>query len=193
MLKTVLTSAAALSSLAGAALAAPEEYTIDTSHAQIVFSYDHLGFSTTTGMFGDITGTITFDAEDPAASSVNATFPVASLMTGFQGRDEHFASPDFFGAEGAAPEVTFVSTGIEVTGENTALITGDLTLNGVTQEVVLDTVLNQQGTHPMEQKPWLGFDATTTLTRSEWNLGMFAPAVSDEVEVSISIEAMQAD
>jgi polyisoprenoid-binding protein YceI len=193
MLKTVLTSAAALTALAGAALAAPEEYTIDTSHAQIVFSYDHLGFSTTTGMFGDITGTITFDAEDPAASSVNATFPVASLMTGFQGRDEHFASPDFFGAEGAAPEVTFVSTGIEVTGENTALITGDLTLNGVTQEVVLDTVLNQQGTHPMEQKPWLGFDATTTLTRSEWNLGMFAPAVSDEVEVSISIEAMQAD
>lgn len=193
MLKTVLTSAAALTALAGAALAAPEEYTIDTSHAQIVFSYDHLGFSTTTGMFGDITGTITFDAEDPAASSVNATFPVASLLTGFQGRDEHFASPDFFGAEGAAPEVTFVSTGIEVTGENTALITGDLTLNGVTQEVVLDTVLNQQGTHPMEQKPWLGFDATTTLTRSEWNLGMFAPAVSDEVEVSISIEAMQAD
>ena len=58
---------------------------------------------------------------------------------------------------------------------------------------MLDTVLNQQGTHPMEQKPWLGFDATTTLTRSEWNLGMFAPAVSDEVEVSISIEAMQAD
>ncbi|SCX87871.1 YceI family protein [Paracoccus tibetensis] len=193
MLKTVLTSAAALTAFAGAALAAPEEYTIDTSHAQIVFSYDHLGFSTTTGMFGDITGTITFDAEDPAASSVNATFPVASLLTGFQGRDEHFASPDFFGAEGAAPEVTFVSTGIEVTGENTALITGDLTLNGVTQEVVLDTVLNQQGTHPMEQKPWLGFDATTTLTRSEWNLGMFAPAVSDEVEVSISIEAMQAD
>lgn len=193
MLKTVLTSAAAVTVLAGAALAAPEEYTIDTSHAQIVFAYDHLGFSTTTGMFGDISGTIVFDAEDPAASSVEATFPVASLLTGFQGRDEHFQSPDFFGAEGAAPEVTFVSTGIEVTGDDTALITGDLTLNGVTNEVVLDTVLNQQGTHPMEQKPWLGFDATTTLTRSEWNLGMFAPAVSDEVEIRISIEAMQAE
>lgn len=192
MLKTTaLTTAFAL--IAGAALAAPQEYTFDTSHSQVVFDYDHLGFSTTTGMFGDITGTIMFDAEDPAASSVEATFPVASLMTGFAGRDEHFQSPDFFGAEGAAPEVTFVSTGIEITGETTALITGDLTLNGVTKEVVLDTALNQQGNHPMENKPWVGFDATTTLLRSDYNMGMFAPAVSDEVQVRISVEAMQAD
>ncbi|RJL07612.1 polyisoprenoid-binding protein [Paracoccus aestuarii] len=188
MKTTALTAALALT--AGAAMAAPETYQLDTSHSQIVFTYDHLGFSTTTGMFGDITGTITFDAEDPAASSVEATFPVASLMTGFAGRDQHFLSDDFFGGEGAAPEVTFTSTSIEVTGDDTALITGDLTLNGVTREVVLDTTLNQQGTHPMENKPWLGFDATTTLVRSEFNLGMFAPAVSDEVEVMISVEAM---
>ena len=77
-----------------------------------------------------------------------------------------------------------------MTGDNTALITGDLTLNGVTKETVLDTVLNQQGDHPMENKPWLGLDATTTLLRSDFNLGAFAPAVSDEVEVSISVEAM---
>ncbi|TJZ83397.1 polyisoprenoid-binding protein [Paracoccus hibiscisoli] len=188
MKTTALT--AALTLVAGAALAEPVAYDLDTSHSQIVFNYDHLGFSTTYGMFGDITGVITFDAEDPAASSVEATFPVASLMTGFAGRDEHFLSGDFFGAEGAAPEVTFVSTGIEVTGDTTALITGDLTLNGVTQSVVLDTTLNQQGTHPMENKPWLGFNATTTLLRSDYGLGMFAPAVSDEVEVIISVEAM---
>ena len=192
MLKTTaLTAAFAL--VAGAALAEPQAYSLDTSHSQIVFDYSHLGFSTTTGMFSDITGTIMFDAKDPAASSVEASFPVASLMTGFAGRDEHFLSPDFFGAEGAAPEVTFKSTGIEVTGDTTALITGDLTLNGVTKEVVLDTTLNQQGTHPMENKPWLGFDATTTLLRSDFNAGMFAPAVSDEVEVRISVEAMPAE
>ncbi|ODT60754.1 MAG: hypothetical protein ABS73_04675 [Paracoccus sp. SCN 68-21] len=188
MKTTALT--AALTLVAGAALAEPVAYDLDTSHSQIVFNYDHLGFSTTYGMFGDITGVITFDAEDPAASSVEATFPVASLMTGFAGRDEHFLSGDFFGSEAAAPEVTFVSTGIEVTGDTTALITGDLTLNGVTQSVVLDTTLNQQGTHPMENKPWLGFNATTTLVRSDYGLGMFAPAVSDEVEVIISVEAM---
>ncbi|WP_277021406.1 MULTISPECIES: YceI family protein [Paracoccus] len=189
MLKTTALTAA-LTLVAGAALAEPVAYDLDTSHSQIVFNYDHLGFSTTYGMFGDITGVITFDAEDPAASSVEATFPVASLMTGFAGRDEHFLSGDFFGSEAAAPEVTFVSTGIEVTGDTTALITGDLTLNGVTQSVVLDTTLNQQGTHPMENKPWLGFNATTTLVRSDYGLGMFAPAVSDEVEVIISVEAM---
>lgn len=188
---TALTAILALG--ATAAIAAPVEYDFDTSHSQIVFSYDHLGFSTTTGMFSGITGTIMFDAEDPAASSVEATFPIASLMTGDEGRDQHFLSDDFFGSEAAAPEVTFVSTGIEVTGDETALITGDLTLNGVTREVVLDTVLNLQGNHPMENKPWLGFDASTTLVRSDFNLGMFAPAVSDEVEVTISVEAMQAE
>ncbi|MDM7458002.1 MAG: YceI family protein [Paracoccus sp. (in: a-proteobacteria)] len=192
MLKTT-TLTAILALGATAAFAAPVEYDFDTSHSQIVFSYDHLGFSTTTGMFSGITGTIMFDAEDPAASSVEATFPVASLMTGYEGRDQHFLSADFFGSEAAAPDVTFVSTGIEVTGDQTALITGDLTLNGVTREVVLDTVLNLQGTHPMENKPWLGFDASTTLIRSDFNLGMFAPAVSDEVDVTISVEAMQAD
>jgi len=80
-----------------------------------------------------------------------------------------------------------------VTGENTAEITGDLTLNGVTKSVVLDAKLNQTGQHPMAGKPWAGFDATTTLLRSDYDLGKFAPFVSDEVEVKISIEAMKAE
>ncbi|MBM3605520.1 MAG: YceI family protein [Alphaproteobacteria bacterium] len=189
MLKTTLMTAA-LALGATAALAEPQAYQFDTSHSQIVFNYEHLGFSTTTGMFSGVEGTINFDQAEPANSSVEARFPIASLMTGDKGRDEHFLSADFFGSENSAPEVTFVSSSIEVTGENTALITGDLTLNGVTKEVVLDTVMNQQGNHPMENKPWLGFDATTTLVRSDYNLGMFAPAVSDEVQVSISVEAM---
>jgi polyisoprenoid-binding protein YceI len=180
--------AAAFSLVAGAAIAAPEAYTFDTSHSQVVFSYKHLGFSTTTGMFGDVTGTIQFDAEAPAASSVKASFPVSALLTGFAGRDKHFLSADFFNA-GTNPTVTFESTSIKVTGDKTALITGNLTLNGVTKEVVLDTVLNQQANHPMQNKPWLGFDAKTTLKRSDFNLGAYAPAVSDEVEVYLSIEA----
>lgn len=89
--------------------------------------------------------------------------------------------------------VTFTSTSIEVTGEGTALITGDLTLNDVTKSVVLDAKLNQVGDHPMAGKPWAGFDATTTLLRSDYNLGQFAPFVSDEVVVNISVEAMKAE
>lgn len=183
--------AAALGLVSTAAVAG-EAYTIDTTHAQVVFHYNHLGYSTTFGMFSDITGTIDFDAANPAASSVEASFPVTTLATGNAERDAHFQTGDFFGAE-AAPAVTFVSTGIEVTGENAAQITGDLTLNGITKSVVLDTVLTQMGDHPMAGKPWLGFFATTTLVRSEWDMGMYAPYVGDNVMVEISLEAMKAE
>lgn len=184
--------AAAFAASASAAAAEPVKYVLDASHSQILFSYDHLGYSTTWGMFSGFEGEIMFDQEDPAASSVTVSFPVRTMLTGWEARFAHFMSPDFFGA--ADDEmVSFTSTGIEVTGETTALITGDLTLNGVTKSVVLDAVLNQVGDHPMAGKPWAGFDATTTLVRSEFNLGQFAPFVGDEVAVQISVEAMQAD
>ena len=80
-----------------------------------------------------------------------------------------------------------------MTGETTAQITGDLTINDVTKPVVLDAILNQSGDHPMAGKPWAGFDASATVLRSDFNLGKFAPFVSDEVEVKISIEAMKAE
>ncbi|MCB6176968.1 YceI family protein [Rhodobacter sp. Har01] len=184
----------ALAALIGAspALAAPEAYVLDPSHSQIVFTYNHLGYSTTTGMFSGFAGEIAFDQADPAASSVKVAFPVKTMLTGWEARFDHFMSPDFFdAAEDEA--VSFTSTGIEVTGEKTAKITGDLTLNGVTKPVVLDAVLNQAGEHPMEKKMWAGFSATTTVLRSDFGLGMFAPYVSDEVQIEISIEAMKAE
>ncbi|WP_108260319.1 YceI family protein [Mangrovicoccus ximenensis] len=183
--------ATALSAAAATGAMAAETYTVDTTHAQIVYNYNHLGFSTTYGMFSDITGEIQFDEADPAASSVSVTFPVASLFTGDDERTTHFKTDDFFGAE-ANPEATFTSTAIEVTGENTANITGDLTLNGITKPVTLETTMTQMGEHPMAGKPWIGFNASTTIIRSDFDMGMFAPYVSDEVEVFISIEAMDA-
>jgi polyisoprenoid-binding protein YceI len=170
-----------------------QRYVLDASHSQIVFSYDHLGYSTTYGMFSGFEGEIMFDQEDPAASVVTVSMPVRSMITGWEERFTHFMGDDFFGADDDEAMVSFTSTGIEVTGEDTALITGDLTLNGVTKSVVLDAVLNQVGMHPMAQKEWAGFDATTTLLRSDYNVGAFAPFVSDAVEVLISIEAMLAD
>lgn len=185
-------SAALLSGAASAGFAAPQAYVLDASHSQIVFSYNHLGFSTSYGMFSGFEGQIMFDAEDPAASSVTVSMPVKSMITGWEARFAHFMSPDFF--EAADDEtISFTSTGIEVTGETTAVITGDLTLNGVTKSVALNAKLNQTGDHPMAGKPWAGFDATTTLLRSDFGLGKFAPYVSDEVQVMISIEAMKAD
>ncbi|MDG1130972.1 YceI family protein [Seohaeicola saemankumensis] len=191
-MKTTLAAIGLAAALTAApAFAAPEKYMLDSSHSQILFSYNHLGYSTTWGMFSGFAGEIMFDQEDPANSSVSVSMPVMSMMTGWEERFAHFMSADFFGAT-EDEMVTFTSTGIEVTGDNTALITGDLTLNGVTKSVVLDAKLNQASDHPMANQPWAGFDATTTLLRSDFNVGAFAPFVSDEVTIQISIEAMKA-
>lgn len=182
--------AAALVALPLAAHAEPEAYTLDSSHSQVLFSYNHLGYSTTWGMFSGFEGDIQFDQDNPANSSVTVSFPVRSMFTGWEGRFEHFMSADFFGAD-EDEMVTFTSTSIDVTGETTANIIGDLTLNGITKPVTLAATLNQAGDHPMEGKPWAGFNATATLMRSDFEVGMFAPFVSDEVEIQISLEAMK--
>jgi polyisoprenoid-binding protein YceI len=179
--------------LATPALAAPEKYVLDASHSQIVFSYNHLGFSTTYGMFSGFNGEIMFDAEDPAASSVSVSFPVRSMLTGWEERFQHFMSADIFNAADDTSLVTFTSTGIEVTGENTANITGDLTMNGVTKPVTIATTMTKADTHPMANKPWLGFTGTTSVLRSDFNVGLFAPNVGDEVQITLSIEAAKAE
>lgn len=184
----LLTTAMGLA-LVTAAQAEQVTYMLDASHSQIVFSYNHLGFSTTTGMFSGFEGTIVLDAEDPAASSVEVSFPVESLITGWPAREGHFLTDDFFGAK-VNTVVTFTSTAVEVTGENTGMITGDLTMNGITKSVVLDATMNQLADHPMANQPWAGFDATTTLLRSDFDMGLFAPFVGDEIAINISIEAM---
>ncbi len=194
---TVITKPAAIAAISAIALGAAsfsahaDQWVLDSSHSQIVFSYDHLGFSTTFGMFSGFTGEITFDPENPDAGSVTVEIPTQSLITGWPQRDAHFLSADFFDAE-AAPAITFASTGIEVTGENTANITGDLTMNNVTSSVVLETTFNGVGQHPQAQSPWTGFTATATIARSDWDMGQFAPFISDEVDLQISVEAQPA-
>ncbi|MEO0327264.1 MAG: YceI family protein [Pseudomonadota bacterium] len=172
---------------AGSAIAA-DKYVLDASHSQVIFEYDHLGFSTTYGMFSGFTGDILFDTENPKASSVNVIIDTETLFTGWDGRTKHFLGGDFFDAS-KAPKITFSSTGINVTGENTAIITGDLTMNGITKSVELDTKMNKKGMHPRAKKEWVGFDASTTIVRSEFDMGLAAPFVSDEVVLEISIEA----
>lgn len=183
--------AAALSTSAAAAFAA-ETYNLDSSHSQVLFSYDHLGYSTTFGMFSGFAGEISFDQENLENSSVVVSMPTKSMFTGWEQREGHFMSDDFFGATDD-DMITFTSTSIAVTGEDTADITGDLTMNDVTKSVVLNAVLNQTGMHPQAGKEWAGFDATNTLLRSDFGLGLFAPFVGDEVAVRISIEAAKAD
>ena len=183
--------AAALAASASTGFAA-DKYILDSSHSQVVFNYDHLGFSTTFGMFSGFEGEILFDQENPSNSSVTVSMPTKSMFTGWEKRDADFMSASFFDATDE-DLISFTSTGIEVTGDTTAKITGDLTMNDITKSVVLDAVLNKVGANPLFKKDWAGFDATTTLKRSDFGLGAYAPAVGDEVRVTISIEAAKAE
>lgn len=193
-MKTLLL-VATLASTASAIHAAPETYTVDPSHSQVAFSYNHAGFSTTYGMFSGFEGEVMFDQQDPANSSVTVSIATDKMISGWGPRDDHFLNSGDFFKLSEHPVVTFTSTSIEVTGERTALISGDLSLNGVTKEVVLDATLNgvtdAYPFPPFDGQQAAGFDATTTLLRSDFDLGLFAPFVADEVELRISIEAMK--
>lgn len=191
MFRFAAVSALALT-FAAPAFAEAEKYVLDPSHSQIVFSYNHLGFSTTTSMFSGFEGEIMFDQANPAASSVSVSFPANTMLTGWDARTQHFMGADFFDPA-KDQTVSFKSTAIEVTGDKEAKITGDLTINGVTKSVVLDAELNQAGEHPMEKKQWAGFSAETKILRSDFGLGAFAPYIGDEVEIDIEIEAAKAE
>lgn len=191
-MRKILLLVAGLAVAAATPVLAAEKYAFDPSHSQIVFSYTHLGFSTTHGMFSGFDGVIMLDEQDPSKSTVSTAFKAGDMMTGWDERMAHFMSPDFF-KDGKASAISFESTKVEVTGEKTAKITGNLTLNGVTKPVVLDASLNKMGMHPVAGKPWAGFDATTMLKRSDFGLEKFAPYVGDDVELQISVEAMKAE
>jgi len=185
----IAATAVALAFLASPALAA-DTYKIDTSHVYVGFEVNHLGFSTTYGRFNDVSGTIEFDEENPEASSVEVKIDPASVDTGHKERDEHVRGEDLLNVA-EYPEMSFKSTSIERTGEKTGKITGDLTLHGVTKPVTLDTSFTQKGTYPMteEKIEVIGFDAKTTLKRSDYGMDKFIPMVGDELPVTISFEA----
>ncbi|NOD65601.1 MULTISPECIES: YceI family protein [unclassified Ruegeria] len=196
MFKVAATPLAVLLSMgATTALSESGTYELDPGHSQVLFSYDHIGFSETFGMFSGFSGEIEFNEDDPSSSSVLVSMPVKSMITGWDARLQHFMSDDFFSASDS-DVVTFASTSIEVTGEKTANISGDLTMNGITKPVVLETTLNKSAPYPFGPKEGtstLGLAATATIVRSEFGLGAFAPAVSDEIELLINIEALKAE
>ncbi|MEQ8964797.1 MAG: YceI family protein [Azospirillaceae bacterium] len=185
-----LALAASATALAPAtAVAESQAFAFDKSHTHILFFVDHLGFSAVQGEFLDYEGELTLDTEDPANSSVAVTIDVASLDSGHPPRDEHLLDADFFDAE-AYPEMTFASTRVEPTGEDTALVHGDLTIKGVTRPVVLDTRLNGLGPNPFAPDQTIaGFSATTEIARSDFGMDFGLPAIGDTVEIRIEIEA----
>jgi polyisoprenoid-binding protein YceI len=178
---------ASLLLVAGSAIAAPVRYDLDPNHTQVAFSWTHFGFSHPAGRFDKVEGDFRFDPADPTKSTVTVTIPVDSIDTGVAKLDAHLKSPDFFDAA-RYPTATFKSTHVERAGEHGLKVSGDLTLHGVTKPVVLDVVINKVGPHPMGGRAAAGFDARTTIKRSDFGISNYVPNVSDEITINITTE-----
>ena len=183
-----LALAAALSVFTAGAIAAPVTYTMDPDHTTVAAKWNHFGFSNPVILFGDVDGSIVYDADDVSASSVQVTLPLSGLESNVQAFNDHLLSDDFFDAA-QFPEATFRSTSVEADGDDELKITGELTIKGITKEVVLEADINLIGEHPMTGKQTAGFDAEVTIKRSDFGLGMFVPNVADEIELHITTEA----
>lgn len=180
----------ALAGLLGAAVsvqAAPVTYKLDPGHTMVLFSWNHFGYSNPTADLGLGEGTLVFDEQHPANSSVEVTLPLARLDTHVSALDEHLKKPDFLNAD-QYPVVTFKSTEVQPLGGNKFKVTGNLTVHGVTRPVVLDATLNKVGPHPMTKAPSIGFDATASIKRSDFGVGAYVPNVSDELSIRITTE-----
>ncbi len=168
-------------------------WTIDTSHSVVEFSVKHMMFATTKGRFPDVTGTITLDNDTLSNSSVEVEIGAASIDTHDAKRDEHLRSADFFDVA-QFPTLTFRSTKVESAGGSDLKVTGDLTMHGVTREVVLETEFNGQGTNPWGQGV-VSYSAHTKVNRKDfglnWNAALESGGVlvSDDVKIAIEIEA----
>ncbi|WP_374452379.1 YceI family protein [Phenylobacterium sp.] len=182
--------------------APPGEYKLDNTHASVTFRVDHLGLSRYTARFTDIAGQLNFDPANPAAMSVEATVDPKSLETDFPldkpDFDAELAGPQWLDAA-KFPTITFKSTKVEPTGANTAKVTGDFTLHGVTRPLTLDATFNggyaAGGMDPSGAR--IGFSAQGKIKRSDFGVSYGVPApgthfgVGDEVEILIETEFTQ--
>ncbi|MDB6116178.1 MAG: YceI family protein [Lacunisphaera sp.] len=185
-----LFSLLAIVSLLATARAEVETYSIDPVHSSSGFSVRHM-LSKFSSSFTKTTGTITVDRANLENSSVDAAVEVASVSTANPDRDKHLQTPDFFDAA-KFPAMTFKSKSWKKTGESTFDVTGDLTIKGVTKEVVLKVTSLGFGPGMRPGSQLSGWEATTVIKKSDFGVNgpaMLGKVLGDEVTVDISIEA----
>ena len=171
------------------ALAAPETYIVDGNHTFPSFAYTHLGFSTQQSRFDKTTGKITLDRA-ASTGSLDVSIDTRSVDTGLEVFNGHLKGEDYFNVE-KFPAITFKSSNFKFDGDKLAIINGDLTIKGVTKPVTLAVTAFNCGPHPFTKKEMCGANANTKIKRSEFNAGKNVPAVSDEVTLSIVVEAIK--
>lgn len=185
LLATVLLSAAVVTPV----FAAPATYGVEPNHTFPRFSYTHLGFTTQQSRFDKTTGTVVYDKEG-RAGSVDITIDTRSVSTGSALFNQHIQAEDFLDTA-KYPNVTFKSTNVNFDGDKPVSIEGDLTMKGITKRVTLTVTRFLAAPHPIQKKDTIGADAYTIVKRTDFNMGKYAPAVSDEVRIDIAIEAMK--
>jgi polyisoprenoid-binding protein YceI len=181
-----------ITALAMAATAAAQAGTwqIDPNHSAAQFSVRHLGVSTVRGAFTKVSGSAKHDPADPSKDSLDATIDTNSVDTRVEMRDKDLRSPHFLEVE-KYPAITFHSKATKAAGPGKLLITGDLTIRGVTKEVVLDV----DGPSAAIKDPWgnqrIGASATTKITRQDFGVSGAPGVVGDEITITIDVELIQ--
>lgn len=181
--------ALAVFSLPALVLAAPETYLIDGTHTYPMFEYNHLGFSMQTHRFTRTSGTITLD-RIARTGSAQVVIDARSVDTGSGLFDKHIQGEDFFDTA-HFPSITFNSSRMQFEGDKLVAIEGELTIKGVTRPIVLEVKSMQCKPHPLRQKDACGANAIAHVRRSEFNMSKNVPYVSDEVTLSIPVEAIK--
>ena len=186
-------STASAPATAAPATAARATWAVDPAHSLVEFGVKHMMFTTVKGRFGTVSGTLVTDDANPVAASVSAEIDVASIDTREGQRDAHLRSPDFLDAE-QHPTITFRSTHVAARGQGRYVVTGDLTVRGVTREVSLEAELTGRGADPWGNER-VGFAAATTINRKDfgltWNQALETGGVlvGDEVKVVLEVQA----
>ena len=188
--KSFLLATAIASFLVGAASAQVQTWNIDSAHTAAQFSVRHLGISTVRGAFTKVSGTVQYDAANPAKTVIDATIDASSIDTRVEMRDKDLRSASYFDVE-KFPSITFKSKKVEVAGAGKLKVTGDLTIHGVTKEAVLDV----EGPSAPMKDPWgnnrVGASASTKINRQDYGVSGGTPMVGDEIPITIDMELVQ--
>jgi polyisoprenoid-binding protein YceI len=185
LLASLIASAMAAASFSAAA--AGVTYKLDPDHTNVLARWSHFGYSHPSANFSHASGTLVYDAAAPEKSSVEVTVPLSGLDTFVPALDAHLKTAEFFDAA-KFPVATFKSSKIHAVGKGKFKVDGMLTIKGVAKPVTLDVTLNNVGMHPMTKQQSIGFDASATIKRSDFGMGLSAPAVSDEISLRITTE-----
>jgi polyisoprenoid-binding protein YceI len=175
------------------AVAEPQAYKVDDEHFSMAFEIMHIGYAPVMGIFREVEGQFEFDEEARDVTSGSLTFKSKSVFTNHDKRDDHVRNEDFLNS-GKFPDITFEITDFETTGENTGVVTGDLTLLGQTRPVVVDITLNKSAEYPFGHEEYtLGLTAETSFKRSDWGMtyGVDNGMVGDEVKLRFGFEAIR--